>query len=197
VYDHIRGTLVGAGAGGRVVLEAGGVGYALRASAATLAALPAAGTECRLFVRLLVREDALALHGFATELERSVFDLLLGATGVGPVVALSLLSARGPAGVLRAIRDEEPAALSGAKGVGEKLARRIVLELRKRAAELALEVPEAERAAPAGPREDAVKALVALEWTRAEAERAVGAVLAESPGLAEAGAILQRALRGR
>jgi len=191
LYDHVRGRVTRKDASRlEVVLEAGGVGYALRVSRPTLAQVPREGEECRLLVPLLVRESELALCGFAAEDERAVFRLLLGAPGIGAGTALAVLSSRSPGEVLLAIRDEDYQALTGIRGIGEKTARRTVLDLRKRAAELELVlraariasgVPEAEAVgATASVREDAVKALVALEWTRAEAEAAVREALQNS-----------------
>ncbi len=124
----LRGILLESGPHACLV-EAGGVGYEVAASLATLRALPARGEEVRLLTYFHVREDAQQLFGFAEAAEKQAFTLLLGVTGVGPKVALSLLSALSPAELREAVKKRRLAALVAVPGVGKKLAERLILEL--------------------------------------------------------------------
>jgi len=172
VFHHVRGKLVHKSASSAVV-EAGGVGYLLRISLATFERLPEPGGECRLLARLLVRQDAQELVGFADAAERRLFDALLGVNGVGTNLALAVLSAMPPGELAGAVRAGNAAAFRRVKGLGTKKAERIVLELRGRVEELAVAAPGAPApGAPAGPAEDAADALVALGYKRAQAEEA-------------------------
>jgi Holliday junction DNA helicase RuvA len=115
-----------------VVIDCGGVGYRLAVSAETLRHVPAVGQEATLHTHLVVRDDALALYGFATEEERELFLLLLGVQAVGPKVALAVLSGGSPRDLLRAVAAGDTARLQAAPGVGKRTAERIVVELREK-----------------------------------------------------------------
>ncbi len=115
-------------------LDVGGVGYRLICSATTLRALPAQGKPCRLFTHLHVREDVLAVYGFATEEEQRLFESLIGVSGVGPKVAIVVCSAFPPEAFERAVTGGDVAAISSVPGIGKKIASRIVLELKDRLA---------------------------------------------------------------
>jgi holliday junction DNA helicase RuvA len=116
--------------GDRVVLSVCGVGYDVFAPAPTLARLPAPGKDARLFTRLVVRDDSMTLFGFSSTDERSLFDHLLTVTGVGPKVALGVLSVLAPDALRRAVATGDVAALTLVPGVGKKVAGRIVLDLK-------------------------------------------------------------------
>ena len=120
-----------------------------------------------------MREDALALYGFLTERERSLFLLLLGVTGIGPRVALTVLSGIPPAELVEALRKQDVRRLVAVPGVGKKTAERMVLELAEKVARLPGEAPAKEPAAVAA--DDVISALVNLGYRKAEAERAVDA----------------------
>jgi Holliday junction DNA helicase RuvA len=128
MYEHIRGTLVTASYP-HVVLETGGVGYRFRVPLSTHSRLPASG-EVRLLCHLHVREDELTFFGFLTEEERSLFEKLLQVGGVGPGTALQVLSTFSPQELQESILKEDFARIGRVKGIGPKLARRIVLELK-------------------------------------------------------------------
>jgi Holliday junction DNA helicase RuvA len=113
-----------------VVVLAGGVGYRLAVSAETLRRVPAVGKAVTLHAHLVVREDALALYGFATEEERDLFLMLIGVQSVGPKVALAVLSGGTPRELLHAIAGGDTARFTAAPGVGKRTAERIVAELR-------------------------------------------------------------------
>ena len=115
-----------------VVVECGGVGYRLAVSSETLRQVPAVGGEIMLHTHLVVREDALALYGFATEQEREVFLLLLGVQSVGPKVALAVLSAGTPRELLGALAAGDAARFQAVPGIGKRTAERIIVELREK-----------------------------------------------------------------
>jgi holliday junction DNA helicase RuvA len=116
----------------RAVVVAGGVGYEVQCSAATLAALPSVGRRTRVLTHLHVRDDALTLFGFATPTERELFLLLLGVTGVGPKLALAILSVLNPEAFRRAVLAGDADAITIVPGVGKKVAARIVLDVREK-----------------------------------------------------------------
>ena len=118
--------------GDHVVVDCGGVGYRLAVSSETLRHVPAVGNRVILHTHLVVRDDALALYGFATEEERDLFLLLLGVQSVGPKVALGVLSGAPPRQLLAAVAAGDVARLQAAPGVGKRTAERIVVELREK-----------------------------------------------------------------
>jgi holliday junction DNA helicase RuvA len=115
-----------------VVVSCGGVGYRLAVSAETLRHVPAVGKQATLHTHLIVRDDALALHGFATEEERDLFLLLIGVQGVGPKVAQAVLSGGPPRDLLAAVAAGDTARLQAVPGIGKRTAERIVVELREK-----------------------------------------------------------------
>jgi Holliday junction DNA helicase RuvA len=181
---------------GVAVVEAAGVGYELQVSTSTLASLPAPGAEVRLHTRHVVREDAQLL----------LFDLLIGVNGVGPRIAIAVLSGLTPERFARAVRDENLAALTAVAGVGRKTAERLVVELRDKLGFLPVTGPAttpADAGSPRGRRprvfanaeryDDAVAALVTLGYSQAQAADAVRRV-AEEAGDAVAEDLVKRAL---
>jgi holliday junction DNA helicase RuvA len=118
--------------GDHVVVDCGGVGYRLAVSAETLKHVPAVGRDVVLHTHLIVRDDALALYGFATEEERDLFLMLLGVQAVGPKVALAVLSGAPPRELLRVVAAGDAARLQAAPGVGKRTAERIIVELREK-----------------------------------------------------------------
>jgi Holliday junction DNA helicase RuvA len=117
-----------------VVIDAGGVGYRLTVSAETLKAVPAAGSEAFLHAELVAREDSLALFGFASEEERDLFGQLVSVSGVGPKVAVSVLSGGPARELLRAIAAGDAKRFQAAPGIGKRTAERIIVELREKVA---------------------------------------------------------------
>jgi Holliday junction DNA helicase RuvA len=118
--------------GDHVVIDCGGVGYRLAVSAETLRHVPAAGRQVTLHTHLIVRDDALALYGFASEEERDLFLMLLGVQSVGPKVALAVLSGAPPRELLAIVAGGDVARLQAAPGVGKRTAERIIVELREK-----------------------------------------------------------------
>ena len=179
-----------------VVLDVHGVGYELRVPLSTFFELPDEGKTVRLRVHTHVREDAFLLFGFGTELERTLFRLLIGASGVGPKVALAILSGLPSDKLIAALRQGNLAALVGIPGVGKKTAERIVVELRDRVAGLETSAgAESSRA----PRDDAAasaeSALVNVGWPRGHAEQAVRRALESLPESPPLEALIKEALR--
>ena len=177
MIDFVEGVVADKGAGA-LVISAGGVGFLLQCSNATLAEAPAAGGRWRCWTVLNVREDAMELFGFATKQERDMFRRLCQVTGVGAKTALGVLSALPLRDLSVAIVTGDVAALSRAPGIGKKTAQRIVLELKDKVEQADLGAAAgAVSAAPAGGAErEAQAALQALGYTSAEAARAVNLV---------------------
>jgi len=135
MIGSLRGTVVDrsvAGAGGEVIVEAGGVGYRLTVPTGTLAHLDASGREVFLHVHTSVREDAIVLYGFATRDERVCFEALVGTHGVGPGLALAILSVHAPAALRQVLAADDVDALTLVPGVGRKTAARLLVELKGR-----------------------------------------------------------------
>lgn len=137
MIGSLRGTLAWRGSDGDLLVEVGGVGYRVSVPARTAAALGAAGTEVFLHVHTHVREDAIVLYGFTHDDERRCFEVLLGAHGVGPALALAILSQLSPAALTTALWEEDLDALCAVPGVGRKTAARLMIDLKSR-----LELPD-------------------------------------------------------
>jgi Holliday junction DNA helicase RuvA len=188
---RLRGRLLERG-DDEVVVDVGGVGYQVFVSAQTMAALPADGSDAELLVVTHVREDALQLFGFAEAAERALFRLLQSVSGIGPRLALGILSGLPLAELCDAIRRRDLVRLTRIAGVGKKIAERLSVEL----SDKLLTLPKAEPARRDGGRgiaEQAASALVNLGFRPIEAERAVEAALAD--GLATFEDVVREALR--
>ena len=174
----LRGTVLERGAG-RVVLDVGGVGYLLQTTSSA-ARMSVPSEEVTLVTHLNVREDALTLYGFAESAERSMFELLLGVSGVGPKAALAIMSGYAPDQVRRAIATSDHALFTSISGIGKRTAERVVIDLKDKIGAL----PAAEEpmpAAPAGGHTAARDALVGLGMSVNEAEAALRDVDEELP----------------
>ena len=157
----------------QVIVETGGVGYDVTIPVSTFTHLPDAGAEVRLRIHTHVREDALALYGFLTQDEKALFEKLIGVSGIGPSLAIKVLSGLEAAELIAAIRKGEVERLVRIPGVGKKTAERMVLELRDK-----LAAPAGESAAAPAPslsevEQDVLSALLNLGCTRPAAEQAV------------------------
>ncbi len=179
---HLRGTLLSKSPN-QAIVECAGVGYDVAISVATFTALPAEGGEARLFIYTRVAEDQLALFGFAERTEKRLFERLLTISGIGPRLAITVLSGIDAARLVTAIRSGDHAALVRIPGIGKKTAERIVLELKDKLEELA-----AAPSAGAAPQialgeaaEDALSALVNLGYQRAVAQKAVEQAIQQKP----------------
>jgi Holliday junction DNA helicase RuvA len=169
---HLRGRLI-AKHPNQAIVEAGGVGYDVVISVPTFSDLPAIGSEVALHVHTHVREDALALFGFLRAEEKQLFEKLIGVSGIGPKLAITILSGMPADAMVAAIRGNDVARLTRIPGIGKKTAERMVLELRDKLAAFA-EAPAA--VASGGIDEDVISALLNLGYQRPAAERALAGV---------------------
>jgi Holliday junction DNA helicase RuvA len=174
---------------GEVVIEAGGVGYRLAVSASTLAKVPDPGHEGRLFCHLVMRDDAINLYGFATESERKLFLMLVGVQGVGPKVALAVLSGGTPTELLNAMATGDSARFQAVPGIGKRTAERIIVELREKVAGQASDEITVRRTASDDPRSLAREGLVGLGYTPQEAEKLLDDAGGDTPEELIAGAL--------
>ncbi len=168
---QLRGTLAGKRPN-QVLVDVGGVGYLVHVPLSTYASLSELHTEVTLLIHTHVREDALALYGFLSAREKHLFELLLGASGVGPSLALKILSGMNAEELAPAIRGGDLGRLTRIPGVGRKTAERIVVELKDKLEAAAVEY-ERPAASPAGVEADVVSALVNLGYDARSAESAV------------------------
>lgn len=183
MYAFIEG-VVCEKANNTLILMAGGVGYQLNCSMATLQAAPVTGEKMRCHTWLSVREDAMELFGFATKEEKQLFLLLIGVNGVGPKMALALLSTLSPSDLRMAIVMEDEKTIARAPGVGKKIAQRIALELKDKlgqgdfggAAASPGAGTAAVVAAPADNFAQTISALTSLGYTPAEARDALAKI---------------------
>jgi Holliday junction DNA helicase RuvA len=181
-----------------LMIDAHGVGYELEASLTTFQTLPETGAEVTLLTHLTVREDAHTLYGFANPAERSLFRHLIRVTGIGPRLALLILSGMSVELFSRCVRDGDATSLTRLPGVGKKTAERLIIEMRDRIGELGLHsatvrLPAGQMAPPdARPVDDAISALVALGYKLPEASRMVQSL--DTDGLAS-DAIIRLALQ--
>jgi len=181
----------------RLVVDVDGVGYDVFVPLSTFYGLGAEGADVTLRIHTHVREDALALYGFLTRLEQDLFERLIAVSGIGPKVALAVLSGIEPPELIRAIEGGDLARLTAIPGVGKKTAERIVLELKDRLPRAGVGTgPAGDGAGEAGPRlrGDLLSALINLGYHRPLAERAVESALRSTPD-ADFERTLKQALR--
>ena len=177
-----------------VVLDVHGVGYEVRVPLSTFFELPDEGKLVRLRIHTHVREDAFSLFGFLSETERALFRLLLATSGVGPKLALSILSGLPVRKLAAALRSGDLATLTGIPGVGKKTAERMVLELREKVLGLDVDM-QPERSPAPDAAAAAESALTNLGYPRPQAERAVRRALEILPEGASLEALIKEALR--
>jgi Holliday junction DNA helicase RuvA len=177
----------------QLTVDVGGLGYELEAPMSTFFHLPPVGSEVSLLTHLVVREDAHVLYAFATEEERRLFRSLIRVSGVGPKIALALLSGLSVAAFTRCVLNEDVASLTRVPGVGRKTAERLIVEMRDRLAPPA--PPPGGAAVPVenSPEGEAFGALVALGYRPAEATRLLKAV---EQGTYTTEELIRRALQG-
>lgn len=178
MYNHIRGALTHKSPS-RVVVEAAGVGYDITIPLSAGAKLPPVGKEATVLVHMVVREDEMRLIGFADAEERELFRRLIGLSGVGPAMALQILSGMTPRDFALAVETQDAGALRRIKGVGEKTAKRIILEL-KGAKTILVSSPDS---MPEGTASEAAAALMALGVSQNEAVSRVENALKKDPAL--------------
>lgn len=192
MIGQLRGTLA-AKQPPRLLLDVGGVGYEVEAPMSTFYVLPDIGAELVLQTHLVVREDAHILFGFASQAERQLFRSLIKVNGVGPRLALTILSGISVEGFVRCVHDNDSTALIRLPGVGKKTAERLIVEMRDRLdREEGADSAGSFAATPANAAAEAQAALVALGYKPAEASRMVQGVKSDNLGSEE---IIRRALQ--
>lgn len=179
----------------RLLVDVGGVGYDVNVPLSTFYDLAEPGVDVTLRVHTYVREDQIALFGFATPLEQQLFERLIAVSGIGPKIALAALSGIEPEELVRAVRTNDIPRLTSIPGVGKKTAERITLELRDK---LPAVGPEPATAVPRASalQDDVLSALVNLGYQRQAAEKAVERVLKAETGEPVFEQVLRRALKG-
>jgi len=178
VIAHLRGRILEKHPN-RVVVDVNGVGYDVSVPLSTFYGLGDAGAEVALRVHTHVREDALALYGFATALEQDLFERLISVSGIGPKLALAVLSGIEPAELMSAIERSDVARLTRIPGVGKKTSERVVLELKDHLPRV--QPAAAEAPVPSAVRDDVISALLNLGYHRPLAEKAAAAAVTAVP----------------
>ncbi len=186
MIGHLRGVLL-AKHPNQALVECAGVGYDVAISVATFSELPAEGAEARLHIYTRVAEDQLALYGFSQMQEKRLFERLLTISGIGPKLAITVLSGVAADRLVAAIRGGDHAALVKIPGIGKKTAERVVLELKDKLEDLAgrLEESPSRPGALGAVAEDVLSALVNLGYARPVAQKAVESTVARDPGAQE------------
>jgi Holliday junction DNA helicase RuvA len=178
---HLRGKLIYKQPG-QAVVEAGGVGYDIAISVPTFTALPSIGAEASLHIHTQVSEDQIALYGFLDPQEKRLFERLITVSGVGPKLAIKMLSGLSPEHTVQAIRAQDHAQLTRIPGVGKKLAERLVVELKDKLDDFAVAPTRATVQGPAV--DDVLSALTNLGYHRAASEKAIEQAIAKEKSLA-------------
>jgi holliday junction DNA helicase RuvA len=180
VIASVRGEVLSR-MGGEVVIEAAGVGYKLAVSSETLAAVPAAGEQARLFTHLVLRDDGINLYGFSTQAERELFLMLIGVQSVGPKVALAVLSGGTPRELLNAIASGDTGRFQAVPGIGKRTAERIIVELREKVAGKVSDEIVVRHTPTDDPRTLAREGLLGLGFTPQEADGMLDAAAGDTP----------------
>lgn len=191
MYDFLRGC-ANVCSPSEISVDVGGVGYLVSAPVSTLDKVAASAEPVILYVRLSVREDALRLYGFATVYERTLFDMLIQVKGIGPALALGIMSSIPAADLMTAICQGDVARLKTVRGLGKKTAERIVVELRDKANQV--HVPVDGAPATSEPARDAASALIALGYSPNVAERAIATAVASLGSEVDVESLIKEAL---
>jgi len=196
MYNYLSGKLIEK-TPTAVIIEAAGIGYDLTIPVSTYASLPSLGEHVKLLTHFVVREDAQLLYGFATEDERKMFRMLISISGIGPKIANTALSGILVEDLKIAIKDGNVAVLTSISGIGKKTAERIVIELREK---VILEGGKTSGAKSAShlissEAEDAVQALIALGYSKNEAQTAVDKAQKSAPEKLAVDKLVRNALR--
>jgi holliday junction DNA helicase RuvA len=178
---HLRGKLIDKQPG-QIIVEAAGVGYDVAISVPTFTALPAVGAEATLHVYTQVTDDAITLFGFHDREEKRLFERLITVSGVGPKLAIKMLSGLEPERAVQAIKSQDHAQLTRIPGVGKKLAERLVVELKDKLEDFA--VAPAPSAVKGAAVDDVLSALVNLGYQRPAAEKAIEQAVSKDEALA-------------
>lgn len=178
---HLRGTLLSKSPG-QAIIECGGVGYDVTVSVQCFTRLPEQGLPAALHINTQVREDSIALFGFLDRNEKLLFERLITISGVGPKLAITLLSGIEASALASAIRSADHALLTRIPGIGKKTAERIVLELKDKLDAVAAPASAVGGVATSGAAEDVISALVNLGYNRASAQKAVESAIQTNAG---------------
>jgi Holliday junction DNA helicase RuvA len=178
---HLRGKLIFKQPG-QAIVEAGGVGYDVAISIPTFTALPSLGAEAALHIHTQVSDDQIALFGFLQIDEKRLFERLITVSGVGPKLAIKMLSGLSPERAVQAIRAQDHAQLTRIPGVGKKLAERLVVELKDKLDDFA--VPPTQTSVQGPAVDDVLSALVNLGYQRLASEKAIEQAIAKDKALA-------------
>ena len=178
---HLRGKLIFKEPG-QAIVEAAGVGYDVAISVPTFTALPSVGAETSLHIHTQVSEDQIALFGFLEREEKRLFERLITVSGVGPRLAIKMLSGLNPERTVQAIRGQDHAQLTRIPGVGKKLAERLVVELKDKLDDFAVAPAQPSAQGPAV--DDVLSALTNLGYQRAASEKAIEQAIAKEKALA-------------
>lgn len=179
---HLRGRLFSKQPG-HAIVEAAGVGYEVVISIPTFTMLPAEGAEVSLHIHTQVREDLLALYGFLDLKEKRLFERLITVSGVGPKLAVTILSGLNPESTVAAIRAQDHVSLTRIPGVGKKLAERLVVELKDKLEDMAVAPAAVVSAGPAA--EDVLSALTNLGYQRPAAQKAIESAVEKDKALGQ------------
>ncbi len=190
MIGSVRGTVLERSATGEVLVEVGGVGYRVLVPLSAISAL-GPGAPSFLFTHLHVRDDAMVLYGFPTRDERDTFEVLIGATGVGPKLALAILSVHSPGALRRALVDDDLDALTLVPGVGKRTAQRLLIELKARLEVPDLDLSEVPGGASPSARSEVRAALAGLGYSPEEVRDVLGRLPEEGP----LGDLLREALK--
>ena len=193
MIGQVRGKLIAKDLDRVEIMTQGGTGYELAVPLSVYEMLPKVGEDTSLHTYLVVREDGWQLFGFATPVEKRVFQRLLTASGIGPALALGMLSALSADRLVRAIREKDIATLQGVPRVGRKKAERLILDLADKLDDVQGDVGGIARPDGAGA-DDAVRALVSLGYASVDAEKAVRGALDEGGRGLSAPELIRRAL---
>ena len=191
---HVAGTLLAKALDRVEVMTSGGVGYELSVPLSVYETLPKLGDDVRLHTYLVVKEDGWQLFGFSTAFERQVFQRVLDAKGVGPALALGLLSTLSAERLVRAIREKDIVTLQSVPRVGRKKAEQLVLDLADKLDDVQVQSSGGVARSEGPAAEDAIRALVSLGYSMGDAERAVRGVLDDGGRGMSAPELIRRAL---
>ena len=175
MIGRLKGEIIEKQAPG-ILVDCHGVGYEVETPMSTFLELPGEGSEVTLLTHLLVREDSQTLYGFATAAEKNLFRALLKINGVGAKMALAILSAMSAGDFQRCVEYEDATTLTKIPGVGKKTAERLIIEMRDRVTQLPTTAAKGKVTVDAGPRQEAVDALIALGYKPAEVTKLVNSL---------------------
>jgi Holliday junction DNA helicase RuvA len=196
MYHHIKGTLTHKSPA-EAVIEANGVGYQISISLNTFEKLPEAGNQAKLLTYLHVKEDSLQLFGFMEDKERKVFRILIGISGIGPKLALTVLSHMAPEDLEQAVANQDMTMLTSISGIGKKTAERLLIELKGKIAEAVVEGLPTIRGQGTGAGDPVIEALMTLGLNYAESKAAMEKARAKLGDKAPVEQLIREALKGK